>query len=104
MIISIPPGGQLRAGAAAVDISDLTDSVRTAPAGWLDGSLEIPLHPEPSAAEQVLIRRRLLTRDAAEEMRVGLLQAALAGIEGDTSPLADAVRELLTDRLEKVAP
>ncbi len=58
------------------DFSDLTASVRTGSATWDDDALCIPFDPEPSPAEQVLIRRRLMTRDNAHEAWVAAVVAA----------------------------
>lgn len=68
----ILPGVTIRRpeGADGVDLSDLTDSVRTRPACWAEGELDtlvMPLDPEPSEAEATAIRRRLATVDAADE-------------------------------------
>lgn len=100
MRLTIPPGGALRAG--VVDVSDLTDSTRTGAPRWLDETtLELPFDPEPTDAEQTLIRRRLLTRDAAHEARVAALLASAADLSTPAS-LASAVRLLLTEALEGI--
>lgn len=100
--IKVPVGAPLRS--AETDISDLTSSVRVGTPSWVDEStLEIPLDPEPSEAEQAKIRRRLLTRDSTQENRVASMQEIRAALAADKSPIAAAVRLLLADRLGPLA-
>lgn len=98
----VVPGVQWRQGGFdAIDFSDLTASVRSGPVSWAEGgALVVPFDPEPSGSEQIVIRRRLLTRDAEHEARVAAMQAALAGLP-DTLP--DAVELILRDQLGPLA-
>lgn len=68
MRVALGPGVSLLRPDA--DVSDLTASVRQG-AHWDEGDLIVDFDVEPSPAEQRLIRRRLLTRDAAHEAWVG---------------------------------
>lgn len=64
------PADLLKRGDA--DLADLTSSQRGT-AYWDRDELDVlvvPLDPEPSAAEQAKIRRRLVTKDAADEARL----------------------------------
>ncbi len=73
------PAGQLRR--PEVDLSDLTASQRCGDLYWDPESVDvlvIPMDPEPSEAEQVLIRRRLVTVDAADEAHLDELLATVA--------------------------
>lgn len=70
------PNNLLKRGGA--DLSDLTDSCQTGPAYWDPEMLDVlvvPLDPEPTAAEQDAIRRRLVTVDADDEARYADLLA-----------------------------
>lgn len=61
------------------DLSDLTSARQTEPAYWAPEAVDmlvIPMEPEPTAAEAVAIRRRLVTADAAEEQHLRDLLAA----------------------------
>lgn len=63
------------------DFSDLTASVQTGPAYWLEGEVDtlvVPFDVEPTPAEAAAIRRRLITADAEEEARVKQLEADAA--------------------------
>lgn len=66
------------------DLSDLTASVRTDSATWDGDTLCLPFDVEPSLAEQVLIRRRLMTRDAEHEAWVAAVADAVADVAPDT--------------------
>lgn len=89
--------GSLARNVDATDLSDLTASVRTGPATWgEDGTLMIPFDLEPSAAEQLLIRRRLVTRDADEEAGVAAMVTTRAALRTVTqTTLTRAVVALL---------
>lgn len=101
MIIQVPPGALLRP--ADTDLSDLTDCVRTGPARWVTGGLEIPFEPEPSEAEQAAIRRRLLTRDADDEAEVAEMQLALANLADNPNELARGLKVVLRRLLGPLA-
>jgi len=93
------PEGRLRRSCDAVDFADLTDATLDGPCRWLtsdelpvevDGAertvdvLLLPFEPDPSPAEQVEIRRRLVTVDQADEDTLHDLLAqrdALTGLE-----------------------
>ncbi len=66
------------------DLSDLTASVRTDSATWDGDTLCLPFDVEPTPAEQVLIRRRLMTRDAAHEAWVAAVVAERDAIAVDS--------------------
>lgn len=100
--VEVPPVGALRSG--EVDFTDLTGATQTGPPVWVgETTLEIPFNPEPTAAEQKLIRRRLLTRDSAHEARVTAFVAAAANL-GTPEGVADAIRLLLTEALDGIEP
>lgn len=102
MRVEVPPSATLRAG--EVDFSDLTGSEQTGPPVWVgETTLEIPFEPEPPASEQALIRRRILTRDAAHEARVTAFIAAASNL-GTPDGVAAAVRLLLTEALDGIEP
>ena len=89
--VNVPPDAALRD--ARTDVSDLTASVLDGDPYWeAPTTLVLPFDPEPSVAEQALIRRRLMTRDADEEAWVTALVAARAA---DDVP---AMTRLLADR------
>ena len=95
MNLTVTPGRPLR-DPATTDLSDLTASERTGDAAWLDETtLHLPFTPEPSQAEQALIRRRLMTRDAEQEAWVGAVVNTLAAIP--TSEPCRALLALLVD-------
>ena len=86
------------------DFSDLTPRPLDGDPQWAadePDALHLPFDGEPSAAEQVKIRRRLLTADAAEEARVTEMAAARTRLRGVTNKTADqqALLALLNDRL-----
>lgn len=65
------PGGLLKR--AEADVSDLTDSTRSGACYWDPAELDVlvcPFDPEPTEAESVAIRRRVVTVDAADEQRL----------------------------------
>lgn len=98
--LTIRAGAALRAG--DVDMSDLTTATQTGPPRWVDETtLEITFDREPTVAEQALIRRRLLTRDAAHEARATAFVAAAANL-GTPDGVAAAVRLLLTEALDGI--
>ena len=73
------PNGLAKRTADAVDISDLTASVRTAESYWEPGDvLVIPMDRAPGPVQQEKIRRRLVTEDAADETRLNDLLTARA--------------------------
>lgn len=94
-----PPGPLLRGG--DTDVSDLTDSQRTGPAYWEDGALVLPFDVDPTPAEQALICRRLMTRDAAHETWVGAVSDALAAIP-ETDPCRPLLVLLVSDALRGI--
>lgn len=62
------PGGILKR--AAADVSDITSAVRTGECYWDPAELDVlvcPFDPEPTETEQLSIRRRIVTADAADE-------------------------------------
>lgn len=64
-----------------IDLADLTDSIRVGVAYWSRGEVDalvMPLDPEPTEAEARMIRRRLVTADAADERHLGELLSAHA--------------------------
>ena len=66
----LPDGLLKRAGA---DLSDLTGSQRAGEFRWAPDEPDVllcPMDPEPTEAEQVAIRRRLVTADAVDEARL----------------------------------
>lgn len=84
------------------DFSDLTTSTQVA-ARWEEAGtvLVMEFDPEPSPAEQVLIRRRLMTRDAAHEAWVGALRAEVDAMVADT-PSARAIRLMALESLRGI--
>lgn len=70
----------LRREVDAVDLSDLTDAERSGPAYWDPeadvATLVVPVDPSATAAEAKAIRRRLVTKDAADERQLLDLIAA----------------------------
>jgi len=95
--LTIPAGLSIRPGAGDLDFTDLAPGCeRVGSASW-DGAqtLSLPFDPEPSAQQQQLIRRRLLTRDAEEERVVAGLVAEHDAAEG-------AVRLLIEDRVGRI--
>ena len=75
------PNGLAKRAADAVDISDLTASVRTGEAYWDPDELDvlvIPMDRAPGPVQQEQIRRRLVTADAADEARLNDLLTARA--------------------------
>ena len=82
MNVTIPAGMAIRSGAADLDFTDLAPgSERSSPTEWIDDgrTLSIPFDPEPTTGQQQLIRRRVLTRDAAEERLVASLAEEYPG-------------------------
>lgn len=61
-----------------LDFSDLTASVVTGPASWVEGGLEIPFEPDPSPAEVKRIIIRLESENLNEETLRVQAEAALA--------------------------
>ena len=103
MNVTIPAGVQIRPDADALDFTDIAPGcVRSGPASWNeDGSLSIPFAPEPTAAQQVLIRRRLLTKDARDERIV----AGLATVYGKLDPnvaVQQTLRLMIEDRVGRI--
>lgn len=75
------PGGLLRRPDA--DLSDITTSKIAGRPYWEPNDvLVVPFDREPTAAEAVKIRRRLVTVDAADEARL----ERLLGLKGSTDP------------------
>lgn len=96
------PGGFIRR-TSAVDFSDLTTATQTGPARWEDDghTLVIPFRPEPTTAEQRLIRRRLMTHDTEHEKWVASVAAELAG-PPDATTTGRLVRLLATDAIRGI--
>lgn len=70
---------------AQVDLSDLTESRRVGDCHWDPAEVDVlvcPMDPEPTVAEQVAIRRRLVTADEVEEARLYDLIATRAKASG----------------------
>lgn len=70
------PRGSLRRPMS--EVSDLAPGIsRTGQPAWMSpGVLEVPLSGTPTPAQATLIRRRMVTRDPAEEQLVTTLAAA----------------------------
>lgn len=89
--------------AEGLNFSDLTSAVVVGAFRWLgEGLLEIPFDPEPTPAEQDAIRRRLLTRDEAQETRLVRMREVADALADDDRPLAKGVRLLLEERLAQL--
>jgi hypothetical protein len=86
-----------------LDFSDLTASEVTGPYQWInEGQLDIPFDPDPSDDEQVLIRRRLVTKDSDAEYRLNCLAELAATLDGNDDPAARATRLLILERLSEL--
>lgn len=101
MNITVKPG-QMQRDPATTAFDDLTASAPTAAPSWQDHStLVLPFDVEPTAAEQLLIRRRLMTRDTEHEARVTAIRAAADALpESDTSGLLHLLVEELLDGID----
>jgi hypothetical protein len=96
-------GTVLRRTPGDLDFSDLTNSRLTGEPLWLDENrLDLPFTPDPSPAEKLTIRRRLLTRDRDEETRVGQYLAAANALANSTTTEGKALRLLILERLRDV--
>lgn len=104
MNLTLPADMGMRPDAGNLDFSDLAPGCeRTESASWSeDGqTLVLPFTPEPSAEQQQLIRRRLLTRDDREERIVTSLVALYAKLD-PAKPLEQTARLLIEDRVGRI--
>ena len=89
------------------DVSDLTASELVGSPHWVDGTtLVLPFDPEPSAAEQRLIRRRLMTEDAAHEAWVSDVVDAVSDLDAlpSLTPAERLLRLLAAGAVRGIEP
>lgn len=79
-----------------VDLSDVTDAVRTGPAVWVDGGLEVPFDRDLTPDEVTAIARRLMSVDATEEQQWIAVETYLDDPAPDLTAITAQVR-VLTD-------
>lgn len=79
-----------------VDLSDLTDAVRTGPAVWTDGGLEVPFDRDLTPDEVTAVARRLMSTDATEEQQWNDVTTFLDNPTPDLAAITAQVR-ILTD-------